>query len=269
MKKAKHPFGKLILFVLLLTACGGTPTPEIFASSTPSPDVDVPTPSITVQPTAVVSIATLASPALTATSTPDPVYFRDDFSRLIRPGWTWLREDPKQWSVDAAPGSLQIFASRGYVNTETMTNVLLRPVPAGDFQIETKLVFWPENNYQFAGLIIYSSPENFIQAGHGFCRGGFCVSEGLYMNYYKNGLATLPNFAKPYKSSANVAVLRLIRKGNNYIFEASSDGRVFFLIGEHESDMIPLQVGILTGQNEETDEIVPALFDYFEITSPQ
>ena len=89
------------------------------------------------------------------------------------------------------------------------------------------------------------------------------------MNYYKNGLATLPNFAKPYKSNTNVAVLRLIRKGNNYTFEASSDGRVFFLIGEHESDMIPLQVGILTGQNEETGEIVPALFDYFEITSPQ
>jgi beta-xylosidase len=148
-----------------------------------------------------------------------------------------------------------------------MTNILLRPAPAGDFQIETLLTFEPDQNHQFAGLVIYQDNNNFIQAGQAYCRGGGCVSRGIYMNHYGKGLIVPPNFAQVYKN--NVVVLRLVRKGTSYIFEISGDGKVFYKVGSHESDMTPLQIGVLAGQNVDgISTTVPAVFDYFEVSSP-
>ena len=247
----------LCVMIMTLTACGLTITPAVPANITALPPASTRTPFLTSTPT-----STPLPPTI------NPIYFRDDFDRKFQPGWTWLREIPDQWNLTAVPDSLQILTSRGSVNSETMTNILLRPAPAGDFQMETKLTFLPEVNYQFAGLIVLDDNDNFIQAGHAFCRGGGCVGKGLYMDVYSQGLLSLPSFSQPYKIGTTL-ILRLIRIGNNYIFEASSDGRVFYMVGEHESAMTSPQVGILAGQNVDGDLPVPALFDYFEITSPQ
>ena len=249
----------LFIVVVLLTACNLPVTPvvpvEVTLKPTRTPTLP-PTHTPTHQPA-----FTLAPPTV------DPVFFRDEFNGRLEPGWIWIREIPKQWSLITVPGSLQIDAGRGYVNAQTMTNVLLRPAPTGDFQIETKLTFLPQDNYQFAGLIIYDSYANFLQAGHAYCRAGVCVREGIYMDYYDNGIATLPNFAHPYNENT-VVILRLIRKGTTYILQVSTDGSIFFVTGEHMSDMNPLQVGLVAGQNID-GEIIPALFDYFEITGTQ
>ena len=87
------------------------------------------------------------------------------------------------------------------------------------------------------------------------------------MNYYGRGLIVPPNFAQSYKN--NAVVLRLTRKATSYIFEISGDGKVFYKVGAHESDMTPLQVGVLAGQNVDgISTTIPALFDYFEMSSP-
>ncbi len=249
----------LFAVALLLTACNLSITPVV-----PAPINLKPTRTPTLPPT---QTPTLQPTVTLAPPTADPVFFRDEFNGKLEPGWTWMREVPGQWSLTAVPDSLQIDTGRGYVNSQTLTNLLLRPAPAVDFQIETKLTFLPQDNFQFAGLIIYDDDANFLQAGHAYCRSGVCVREGIYMDYYENGIANLPNFAQSYTRS-KVVFLRLIRKGTTYIFQMSADGRIFFTVGERISDMNPLQVGLIAGQNIE-GEIIPALFDYFEITSPQ
>lgn len=249
----------LFMVILLLSACSLSVTPVVPAQVNlkPMPTSTLPpTQTPTIQPT-----PTLVPPTV------DPVYFRDEFNTSLGPGWTWIHEVPEQWSLTTVPGSLQIDIGRGYVDSQNMSNVLLRPVPAGDFQVETRLAFQPRDNFQFAGLIIYENESNFLQVGHAYCRSAVCVREGIYMTQYENGLAVFPGFGQPYRGN-NAVILRLIRTGNTYIFEMSADGRIFFVVGERTSNMNPLQVGLVAGQNVE-GEIIPAVFDYFEITSPR
>jgi beta-xylosidase len=199
--------------------------------------------------------------------TPDPKFFRDDFNGTLNAGWSWVREDTENWSMTALPGALQINVAGGYVSAQTNPNVLLRPAPEGDFQIQTQLTFRPTRNYQFAGLIIFEDNANFIQAGRSYCSSVGCVGPGLYMDLYENGDVVKPDFGQRY-AEFDALLLRLSRKGDTYTFEASTNGKVWFIIGKHTSDMNPLQIGLVTGQRLQGENL-PASFEYFEVRNLQ
>jgi len=248
-----------LFMLILLPACNFL--------SLPAPD---PSQTIVIKPSATVTMvpsptSTEILPTVSPAPTRDPSFYRDDFTTTLAAPWTWVREDPKTWSLTNVPGVLQIYVSGGYVASHTNTNMLLRPAPAGNFQIETQMTFSPENNFQFAGLIIYESDSDFIQAGRSYCRTFECVGEGLYMHYYKKGVVVKPDFGQPYKDVGPI-LLRLSRRGDTYTFESSTDGKVWFIIGSHTSDMNPLQIGLVTGQRLKGNSI-PATFDYFAVRS--
>ena len=191
--------------------------------------------------------------------------FRDDFDGSLDSGWEWVREDGSNWSLIAVPGSLQINAGSGDVNHETITNLLLRPIPPGVIQIETKVKFQPIANFQFAGIIMYESPTNFVQVGRAFCEGiPRCVGDGFYMDYYEGGSYVTPNYAEAFTKSDTV-YLRLIRRDKSYSLQTSADGENWTLRGTTTSNMNPLQIGLVAGQN--TSSVIPAVFDYFEVKS--
>lgn len=206
------------------------------------------------------------SPENTSATNPvtDPNYFRDDFNSTLGEGWQWRNEDPNNWSLNAVPGALQINVDGGHVSDDTIRNLFLRQAPVGNFQIETKVTFNPKADFQFAGLIVYESPPNIIQAGRAFCDlPDVCIGEGLYVDYYNSGNFVTPNFAAAYANSD--AYLRLVRQGDTYTFQTSSNGSEWILRGGTVSTMNPLQIGLVAGQN--TADIIPALFDYFEVRS--
>jgi len=236
---------------LFILGCARSAQPPATQATTIPPTEQIVQPSTEIFPTATQAIV-------------DPNYFRDDFETNLGSGWQWLREVPRNWSLTAVPGALQINVDGGEVSDETMTNLLLRAAPAGNFQIETKVTFNPKADFQFAGLIIYESPLNLIQAGRAFCDlPDVCVGEGLYVDYYNNGSFVTPNFAAAYLESE--VYLRLIRQGDTYTFQSSSDGSEWILRGGTISTMNPLQIGLAAGQN--TTGLIPALFDYFEVRS--
>jgi beta-xylosidase len=247
----------LVFFVFLLVACGSTPP------SSPTPLIEI---VLNPLPTATIFVShtpTVSSPTITPQPTTDPIFFRDEFNGSLDPQWSWLREKPRDWSLTNSPGTLQINADHGYVAAHNYSNLLLRPAPSENFQIETPINFRPENNFQFAGLIIYESDSNFIQAGRAYCDAIGCVGEGFYMDSYRKGVVEGPNFGQTYKEPGPI-LLRLSRKGEIYSFEASTDGKVWFLIGSHTSDINPLQVGLVAGQTLR-GKILPATFEYFEV----
>ena len=247
-----------VLLFVFLSACSVSP------STPPSSEKIVLKPMATL--TSLPSPTSTGAPsAIPPEPTTDPNFFHDDFTGVLKPQWSWIREDPQNWSLTAIPGSLQINVGGGYVVANTNFNLLLRPAPTGDFQIETQISFSPDDNFQFAGLIIYESNANFIQAGRGYCRSSECAGEGLYMNYYKKGVAVKPDFGQTYKDSKPIS-LRLSRRGEDYTFEASTDGKVWFIVGSHTSDINPLQIGLVTGQRLK-GSTRPAAFDYFEVRS--
>ena len=250
----------LTFLVLFLSACRSASQP----APTPLPNEFVLSPLAT-QTAPIVPTPAESTPTLTPEPTTDPNFFREDFNGPLDAKWSWIREDPRNWSLINLPGSLQISVDHGYVAAHNNANLLLRPAPQGDFQIETQITFRPENNFQFAGLIIYESDSNFVQGGRAYCTAVGCVGEGLYMDYYKKGTVVEPNFGQTYKQIDPI-LLRLSRRGATYTFEASTDGKVWFIIGSHTSDIHPLQIGLAAGQSLR-GKAVPAAFDYFEVRS--
>ncbi|HSL44163.1 MAG TPA: DUF1349 domain-containing protein [Anaerolineales bacterium] len=250
-----------VILAFLLSACGSVAQPAL-----------TPVEHIELNPLATRTVTPAPSPSPTATiptSTPvptaDPNFFRDDFTEALDPNWTWVREDPLNWSLSAVPGSLQINVEGGYVPAHTNANMLLRPAPDGNFQIETQISYRPNGNFQFAGLIIYQSDSDFIQAGREYCGTSFCIGEGLYMENYELGKVVQPTFGQPYRSS-NPILLRLSRRGDTYTFDASTNGNIWFTVGSHTSEIEPLQIGLVTGQRLKGD-VRPAVFNYFEVRS--
>ncbi|RPJ21072.1 MAG: DUF1349 domain-containing protein [Chloroflexi bacterium] len=247
----------VVLLSIFLSACSAV------SQSAPTPAEEVVLKPATT-PTAIsIPTSTEIPPTISLPPTADPNFFRDDFVGALDPQWSWIRENPLNWSLTTVPGSLQINVGSGYVVAHSNSNLLLHPAPAGDFQIETRIAFRPRRNFQFAGLIVYESDLHFIQAGRGYCQGADCVGEGLYLNYYEEGVVVKPNFGKAYIDHDPI-LLRLSRNGNTYTFEASSDGKVWFMIGSHISEMNPLQIGLMAGQKIKGNSR-PAIFDYFEV----
>jgi beta-xylosidase len=251
----------VLLVFIFLSACSLIPArptePPIEISPIPSSTPAL-IPSATSTPT---------TPTVSPTPTPDSKFFRDDFNQTLDSGWNWIREDPQNWSMTALPGSLQINVAGGSVVTKNNPNLLLRSAPEGNFQIQTQITFRPTRNYQFAGLIIFENDANFIQAGRSYCSSVGCVGSGLYMDHYKNGKIVKPDFGQTY-GEIDPLLLRLTRKEGTYTFEASTDGKVWFIIGSHTSELTPLQVGLVTGQRIRGENL-PAMFEYFEIRSLQ
>jgi len=247
----------LIFGFTLLSACTSLSTP----TAEPSATVAV-RPSMT--PTLIpAQTPTTVFPTASPFPTPDQNFYRDDFDSALDASWAWVREDPRTWSLMEAPGSLQISISRGYVAAHSNSNLLLRPAPNGNFSIETRIAFKPTDNFQFAGLIMYQSDSNFIQAGSAYCKAVRCVGEGLYMDTYRKGILVQPNFG-PTPRDVNLIWLRLSRTGDLYDFEASSNGTVWFFINSQTSDLAPTQIGLVTGQRLRGSPLV-AVFDYFEV----
>jgi cytochrome c len=150
----------------------------------------------------------------------------------------------KMWSLTNKPGWLEIIAGKGSVLTR---NLLLRQIPEGNFELETKLIYEPVANYQDAGLIIYYNNTNLILFGRAYCnRRPACVDDGFYMDMLKSGKALEGNFASPAPGTDTV-FLRLRREGDTYTSYYSEDGSHWTKIGVHTSTMKPKSVGLAAG----------------------
>jgi hypothetical protein len=255
----------LSLVFLLISGCGtSSPNPSDAAINSTQIPVTVtqlatntPRPTETPQP--------VPSRVPTATEEAEKIIFQDDFQNILANDWQWLNENPANWSLQKVPGSLQIMVQPGYVNFKNASNVLLMPAPEGNFQIETMLNVPESWRTHFAGLLLYESEKNFIQAGHAYCNPIYrCVGEGIYLEEFNQGYALLdPYVAQEY--SGTKLGLRLVYKDGRLTFLSSPNGTVWYRINESVVGFKILQVGLAASQNLEDPSAVT--FDYFQIKS--
>jgi beta-xylosidase len=253
----------LSLVFLLISGCGvSTKTPAVEINSTEFPST--PTASATSIP-ATETLLPSPSPTQAATIEAEQIIFQDNFDGLLAKNWQWLKEDPVNWSLETVRGSLQINIGRGYLNLGNASNILLTPAPEGNFEIETRLTFPAGEVTHFAGLLLYESEKNFIQAGHAYCHPvNRCVGKGVYLENYAQGkLLQEPYLAQKYNEDS--ISLRLVYKDGVLTFLTSPNGIAWFRIYETQVGFNILQVGLVTGQNLEDPS--PVLFDYFKITA--
>lgn len=217
-------------------------------------------PSPTVLPSTPVSV--IASPELFPTST--LLIFGDNFDDQLGEGWEWLYEDKDNWSLTNNPGWLEINAGFGLVNGGNIKNLLLRPIPEGNFEMETRLKFKPIEEMEFAGLLIFENAANHIQFGRAFCHAPSCTGDGIYFENMFRGSWNVENFESDAEDM-EIVYLRLRREGNNFTAYVSKNGSDWQLIGTHTTEMNPLSVGLISGQSFQRDSQNPAHFDYFVI----
>lgn len=190
----------------------------------------------------------------------DAPWWQDDFDGSLGEPWFWVNENSNQWSLTEQPGFLRIYTSPYPTGSE---NLLLRPPDADKFTLETRLLFEPSVNFQFAGLVIWQDESNALQLGRAFCDvEEACVGNGIYFDYTEGG-TWMGNFGTPVDNPSE-AYLRLEYAGGIAQGYYSADGTNWMLIGVHEvAEGFTINgIGLTSSQNYYADAI-PADFDYF------
>jgi beta-xylosidase len=201
-------------------------------------------------------------------SAPTQLYdyaWTDDFDQAtLHPLWSWINEVPAQWSLTDNPGFLRIITSSGPLGEQ---NLLVQPAPSGDYQISTHLLFEPDQNFQFAGLVLYADQNNFLFFGRAYCDVAppTCVGNGIYFDHIEDGAPSGSNFATGVAETGE-AYLRVTKSGHDYTGYYSANGSDWTLIGTHtlDSEPHPSRVG-LTAANDQAGAGLPADFDNFAL----
>jgi len=200
----------------------------------------------------------------------DGITFRDDFNGGLDKIWQWTHENKNAWSLSNNPGWLDIMSAAGNMFLGTVENLLLRPAPDGDFEIETRLKFQPTNNYQLAGLVIYESDANNVHFDRGFCDAPYptCVDDGYYIIMATGGEEN-PEYYPVSAPDNDTVWLRFRREGNTFTAYASEDGANWQIIGTHRGEIDPKFVGLFSasGYSNQPHKAIPILaqFDTFSI----
>lgn len=187
----------------------------------------------------------------------------DAFSlSTLDPDWSWIDEDPTHWSLTAHPGFLRI------VTQPEGNNRLVTPAPAGDFEIRARVLFEPQENFQFAGISVYLDEENFLNLGRAYCNVGppTCLDNAIYFDFVEGGVFVPPNYAMTTTVTAE-AYVRIERSGSSYTGYVSTDGTSWQLVGTHSAVFTPAFVGLYaSGQSAVTE--IAADFDFFVLEFP-
>jgi len=190
----------------------------------------------------------------------------DHFDKGFNDPWSWVREDPTHWSLDDRPEYMQITTQEGGLpgDSNDAHNLLLRPAPSTDWQIGTRVLFTPTQDYQIAGLLLYADDDNWMLFGRAFCDvPDVCAGNGIYFEHEEAGsfVGTKYATAVPLPYLAN---LQVARAGSDYWGFYGEDGIYWRLIGHHVAGpgLVPTRVG-LAAYNQSAEAEIDAAFDSF------
>jgi hypothetical protein len=192
------------------------------------------------------------------------VPWTDDFSSAsLNERWSWVREDPADWSLIARPGFLRITTQNTFSN---INNLLVQDMPLGDYEIQTRVFFTPTQDFQFAGLLVYLDDANFLQLGRVYCgtTPPACVGNGIYFDRVEGGAFVGGNFGLTTAAQGE-AYLKLSRHGNDYTGYVSPDGTSWTLLGTHTIAFTPTRIGLKASNQVQGASEIPADFDFFTL----
>ncbi|MGB8492267.1 MAG: glycoside hydrolase family 3 C-terminal domain-containing protein, partial [Bacteroidales bacterium] len=222
----------------------------------------------------------------------------DEFnSGTLGKQWTWVRENPANWSLSKKAGSLVITSANGDIASKNNNaeNILLQSANT-DWTIESKVVYSrkPSGFSQNGGILAYQDDDNYVKLVYrsGGRRGGF---GGFGRPGVQTGSVELVTEQDGYQSSAamlsmediikdnNTLYLRLEKNGSHYTASCSSDGRTFKTVGTADIMLKDVKAGLITcngevpsrmgnfpGMRQQTSQPeapFEAAYDYFHIVN--
>ena len=206
-----------------------------------------------------------------------PVFRRyDAFNDQFELSWQTVREDEDHWSLKENPGQLTITTQRGTIHRDERNdarsggrqakNLFLIDSPImgqRDFTLSTCIVgFEPTTHWQQAGLLLYDDDDNytkFVYEHNGTKRVVAVLTEVEQNSRIVHG---------EVPGDASRLFLRILRNGDKYEAQASTDGMDYRTIHEFESAAeMPDKFGLIAknGGNADADSM-KARFEFFELT---
>ncbi len=171
--------------------------------------------------------------------------------------WTWVRENSSNWSLTKKSGSLVIAGAEGDIveSNNNAENVLLQSANT-DWTIESKVVSSKvPSASENAGVLAYQDDDNFVKLVYrAVARRGF-FGFGEQTGAVQPGSVELIIENEGYQKSVatynlegdikNTVVLKLEKKGNEYIASCSPSGKKFETVGTANIMLKDVKAGII------------------------
>jgi beta-glucosidase-like glycosyl hydrolase len=174
--------------------------------------------------------------------------------------WSWVRENPANWSLTKKAGALVITSAAGDIQaaSNNAENILLQSANT-DWTITSKLIFSrrPSGLGQNGGLIAYQDDDNYVKLVYSSGGGGRMGFGGgspggqsagsLLLVIEENGnqknAATLR--MNDIIKEDNTLFLRFEKKGNLFKASCSPDGKKFVAVGEGKAMLKDVKAGMI------------------------
>jgi beta-glucosidase len=223
----------------------------------------------------------------------------DEFnSSTLAKQWSWVRENKANWSLSKKSGSLVITGKEGDIieSNNNAENILLQSANT-DWSIESKIICSrkPTGFSENAGILAYQDDDNFVKLVYrsSMARGGFGFGRSsspgeqpgsveLIVESYGNQKSTKTLNMDGIIKDNNTLILKLEKRGSQYIASCSSDGEKFEMAGTADIALKDVKAGMIACkgviparmsyfrrfmQQNEPDTPFEVEFDYFHITN--
>lgn len=183
-------------------------------------------------------------------------------------GWRWLDPDSNYnpTPYDTKSGVLHIDVPTGKdLYGETRTAPQLLKAVTGDFEIETRVKFDPQDSYQGAGLLIFRNDNNYIRLERGF---GGVGSDSSGIRFDKREDEIFEPIATPEKfpTNAKTVELKIRRTGREFTAFWREPNKEWKEVGKYTSGYPEtVQAGLIACN---TSDEIPVEFSYIKLGPP-
>ena len=217
-----------------------------------------------------------------------PSYSDNFYSDLLKEQWSWIRENPDNWSLLESPRNLTITAHKGDLkgSTNNAENILLQSANT-DWLVESRIEFSkrPSKTDQQGGIIAYQDDDNYVKLVYIYSSKGFMggdeyielLVEREGAQYSAGNIKTIGVIPDDLSME-----LRLEKKGSVYKAWYSTGESDFKFLGSTNVVLSDIQVGLITCDgggvpgsdriaqmmgisSDEADKPFKVMFDYFNI----
>ncbi|GAA3583964.1 hypothetical protein GCM10022419_077190 [Nonomuraea rosea] len=176
--------------------------------------------------------------------------------------WTVLSPDSSRWSLSGSALHLDTLTGDTHQGTNNARNLFLVDIPAGDFELVTKLSAPVTLDYQSAGLLAWQDWDNYVRAGlaHVGFAGGPVIETATEV-----GAAFTSGFAARPGSAAEI--VKLARTGDEFV-SSYWDGAAWAQAARMTAKLDVRQVGLF-GLSAQNGTSMRVDFDYLAIKASE
>lgn len=182
----------------------------------------------------------------------------DDFNsgKLDRNRWIVINEYEDLWRFDE--GKLEITTQNGDVYRDRFDakNIFLQYAPKGDYQATLKLSFNPVKNYDQAFITLWQDSQNYVRLAKVY-------SDKLTTEFAREHDGWFHKL-KDITLGYDIKFMRITKKGDQFTFSVSGDGKKWQVIGRQHCDYYHAKIGF-GAISPVSGEPQKASFDFFEI----